>query len=118
MLPLMPHTPHIRRRLDRPSRRQASDDWPAGRTVDPSTPSARSSAMRRIRTTAGPLLVVLAIAVMVAPSGSARGGPFTYPPGSGATADHTGIPGSVVLAIACLLLAAVTVLPRRNRKAP
>jgi hypothetical protein len=72
--------------------------------------------MRTIRTIIGPLLVVTAIAAMLVPAASASGGPFSYPPAPGTDADHTGVTVAVVLAGACLLLGALTVLPRRPRR--
>src|SRR5262245_53334932 len=107
----MPHAHPIRRRLDRPSRRQASDDWPGHPVDQPTHPFEKEPLMRRTRTIIRPLLVALALVAVLAPAASASGGPFTFPPASGATGDQPGVTVAVVLAVACLLLGASTVLP-------
>jgi hypothetical protein len=77
-----------------------------------------------MRTIIGPLIVVLAIAAIVVPVASASAGALPYPhphptpaAGSASAADDSGVVIAVVLAGACLLLGALTVVPRRPRLA-
>jgi hypothetical protein len=68
--------------------------------------------MRRTRT----IVLALALAASLVPAASASGGPFKYPSAPAERADHSGVTVAVVFAGACLLLGALTVLPRRPRK--
>jgi hypothetical protein len=104
----MPHACHIHRRLDRPSRRQASDDWP-GR---------RRPWIRRIQI----LIATFAVAGILAPSAPAGGAnPFPYPHPHNAdattTTTDTGSPWDAIaagLAGVTLLLGVASVSPRRH----
>jgi len=132
----MPHTPHIHRRLDRPSRRQATDDWPGHRVVDLAPSNSEGDLlMFRRSMLVRPLLAALMVVAILAPAAIADPNPPSKPPTFWSydyqapiphpRAEHavkttdTDTPWAAIagtLACLTLLLGTTTVIPRRARR--
>jgi hypothetical protein len=132
----MPHASHTRRRLDRPSRRQASDDWPGRGVVDLAHPNSQGDLpMLRSNILLRPLLAALMVVAILAPAAIADPNPPSKAPtfwsydyqapmphpraAHAVKTTDTDTPWAaiaVTLAGVTVLLGAATVLPRRPQR--